>query len=94
VYASDDQIANPDFWGFLRVVRERIDKECARVVSDTEMEAVHERWLNPKQGMLERYKDDPFFALANPAARKKFTEEMSNRIRKAERDKNWRLLNG
>jgi hypothetical protein len=94
VYATDDQIANPDFWGFCRVVQKRIDYECAGVVSDTEMEVLCDRWLNPKQGVLERYKDDPLFALANPAAKQTFLETMTNTIRKAEREKDWLLLMG
>jgi len=94
MHATDEQIANPDFWGFCRVVRERIDEECAGVLSDAEMEVLCDRWLNPKQGLLERYKDDPFFALANPAAQQTFTEEMTRGIREAEREKIWRLLVG
>jgi hypothetical protein len=93
VQASDDQITNPDFWSFLRTVKERIDEECSGVTSDSEMELLCDRWLNPNQGLLERYKDDPLFALANPSARQTFTEEMTKRIRKAEREKDWRLLN-
>ncbi len=70
--------------------------ESARVMSYGEMAALSDRWLNPEHGVLARLKDDPYFALAKPSARKLFTDMITNRVGHTEREwrEVWALLNG
>jgi hypothetical protein len=52
------------------------------------------RWLNPNNGILERMKNDPLFALAKPTAQQVFVEAMRTRVQQTEREwkEVWRTL--
>jgi len=80
----------PDFWGFLQEKIATLNEESARVQSDSDMKNLLERWLDPKDGVLARLEDDPFFALARPSARQIFMDTMQNRVRQVERE--WREI--
>ena len=84
----------PDFWGFLQQCEARLNREASEVQSDAEMKTLVSRWLNPSSGVLERMKDDRFFALAKPNARKIFMDMMRNRVQQVEREwqEIWRSL--
>jgi hypothetical protein len=76
----------PDFWGFLQQCEARLNKEASEVQSDAEMKTLVSRWLNLSSGVLERMKDDPFFALAKPSARQIFMDMMRNRVQQVEQE--------
>jgi hypothetical protein len=70
----------PDFWGFLQQQEARLREDFCEVASDEQLEVVRRKWLDPGVGILERIKDDPFFALAKPNAQKIFRRYIQDRI--------------
>ncbi len=83
----------PDFWGLLQQYVARLDEDAARVQSDAQMNALVTRWFDPKAGVLEKIKVEPFFANTKPSAQRIFMDTMMNRVRQVERDwQIWRSL--
>jgi hypothetical protein len=70
----------PDFWGFLQQQEARLREDFSRVTSEEELESVRRIWLDPVGGILQRIKDDPYFSLAKPNAKKIFQEYIRDRI--------------
>lgn len=73
-------VSMPDFWDFLQQQEARLREDFCRVTSEEQLEAVRRKWLDPVIGILERIKDDPYFALAKPNAQKIFQEYVQDRI--------------
>jgi hypothetical protein len=54
--------------------------DFSRVASEQQLEIVRRKWLDPVNGILERLKSDPYFALAKPSAKTMFQDYMRDRI--------------
>jgi hypothetical protein len=70
----------PDFWSFLPQQETRLQEDFCRVTCEGELDAIRVKWLDPVVGILERIKNDPYFALAKPSAQKIFQEYIQDRV--------------
>lgn len=80
----------PDFWGFLQEQSAKLNQESARVQSDGDMKILVDKWLHPKDGVLAKLEDAPFFVSARPSARQIFMDTMKNRVLQVDRE--WREI--